>query len=39
MSIKTIVDPIADLYDDIAADEMARATYQWPIDISKGYVC
>lgn len=27
-------DPIADLYEDIAAEEKARATYQWLIDIS-----
>jgi len=27
-------DPIADLYEDIAAEEKARATYQWIIDIS-----
>ena len=27
-------DPIADLYEDIAAEENARATYQWLIDIS-----
>jgi len=25
-------DPIADLYEDIAAEEKARATYQWLID-------
>ncbi len=25
-------DPIADLYEDIAAEEKARATYQWIID-------
>ncbi|MDP9727223.1 spore coat protein CotJC [Alicyclobacillus sp. TC] len=25
-------DPIADLYEDIAAEEKARATYQWMID-------
>jgi len=31
-------DPIADLYEDIAAEEMARATYQWLIDISPFYV-
>ncbi|KQL37166.1 hypothetical protein AN959_03775 [Psychrobacillus sp. FJAT-21963] len=34
MSIKTKGDPIADLYEDIAAEEKARATYQWLIDIS-----
>lgn len=34
MSINTIGDPIADLYEDIAAEEKARATYQWLIDIS-----
>ncbi|OXS79936.1 manganese catalase family protein [Domibacillus enclensis] len=27
-------DPIADLYEDIAAEEKARATYQWIIDMS-----
>lgn len=27
-------DPIADLYEDIAAEEKARATYQWMIDIT-----
>jgi spore coat protein JC len=27
-------DPIADLYEDIAAKEKARATYQWLIDLS-----
>lgn len=27
-------DPIADLYEDIAAEEKARATYQWLIDMS-----
>lgn len=27
-------DPIADLYEDIAAEEKARATYQWLIEIS-----
>lgn len=27
-------DPIADLYEDIAAEEKARATYQWIINIS-----
>ncbi|MEK9199643.1 manganese catalase family protein [Ureibacillus sp. 179-F W5.1 NHS] len=27
-------DPIADLYEDIAAEEKARATYQWIIDVS-----
>ena len=27
-------DPIADLYDDIAAEEKARATYQWIINMS-----
>ncbi len=27
-------DPIADLYEDIAAEEKARATYQWLIDIT-----
>ncbi len=34
MSDKTKGDPIADLYEDIAAEEKARATYQWIIDIS-----
>ncbi|MCA1022703.1 spore coat protein CotJC [Halobacillus litoralis] len=27
-------DPIADLYEDIAAEEKARATYQWIINMS-----
>jgi spore coat protein JC len=27
-------DPIADLHEDIAAEEKARATYQWLIDIT-----
>ena len=27
-------DPIADLYEDIAAEEKVRATYQWIIDMS-----
>jgi spore coat protein JC len=27
-------DPIADLYEDIAAEEKARATYQWMIDVT-----
>jgi spore coat protein JC len=27
-------DPIADLYEDIAAEEKARATYQWLIDVT-----
>ncbi|MDF2606096.1 MAG: spore coat protein CotJC, partial [Bacillales bacterium] len=27
-------DPVADLYEDIAAEEKARATYQWIIDLS-----
>ncbi|ATY84673.1 spore coat protein CotJC [Kyrpidia spormannii] len=27
-------DPITDLYEDIAAEEKARATYQWLIDMS-----
>ena len=27
-------DPIADLYEDIAAEEKARATYQWIIDMT-----
>lgn len=27
-------DPIADIYDDIAAEEKARATYQWIINLS-----
>jgi len=30
----TIGDPIADLYEDIAAEEKARATYQWLIDMT-----
>ena len=27
-------DPITDLYEDIAAEEKARATYQWLIDLT-----
>ncbi|WP_404452874.1 manganese catalase family protein [Virgibacillus necropolis] len=27
-------DPIADLYEDVAAEEKARATYQWIINLS-----
>jgi spore coat protein JC len=27
-------DPIADLYEDIAAEEKARATHQWLIDMT-----
>jgi spore coat protein JC len=27
-------DPMADLYEDIAAEEKARATYQWLIDLT-----
>lgn len=27
-------DPIADIYEDIAAEEKARATYQWLIDLT-----
>jgi len=27
-------DPLADLYEDIAAEEKARATYQWIIDMT-----
>ncbi|MET3291522.1 UNVERIFIED_CONTAM: Mn-containing catalase [Brevibacillus sp. OAP136] len=27
-------DPIADMYEDIAAEEKARATYQWLIDMT-----
>ncbi len=27
-------DPIADIYEDIAAEEKARATYQWIINLS-----
>lgn len=27
-------DPVADLYEDIAAEEKARATYQWLIDLT-----
>ncbi|MGM1047914.1 MAG: manganese catalase family protein [Bacillota bacterium] len=27
-------DPLADLYEDIAAEEKARATYQWLIDMT-----
>ncbi len=30
----TIGDPIADLYEDIAAEEKARATYQWLINMT-----
>lgn len=33
-SIQAKGDPIADLYEDIAAEEKARATYQWLIDIT-----
>ena len=29
-----IGDPLADLYEDIAAEEKARATYQWLIDMT-----
>jgi spore coat protein JC len=32
--IGTKGDPIADLYEDIAAEEKARATYQWLIDMT-----
>jgi spore coat protein JC len=32
--IQTKGDPIADLYEDIAAEEKARATYQWLIDLT-----
>lgn len=32
--IATKGDPIADLYEDIAAEEKARATYQWLIDLT-----
>src|SRR3954447_14158377 len=32
--IQTKGDPIADLYEDIAAEEKARATYQWLINLS-----
>ena len=32
--IGTKGDPIADLYEDIAAEEKARATYQWLIDFT-----
>ncbi|KGX85946.1 manganese catalase family protein, partial [Pontibacillus litoralis] len=34
MFFKTKGDPIADLYEDIAAEEKARATYQWIINLS-----
>jgi spore coat protein JC len=34
MSLNTKGDPITDLYEDIAAEEKARATYQWIIDMS-----
>lgn len=27
-------DPLADLFEDIAAEEKARATYQWLIDLT-----
>ncbi|WP_426447887.1 manganese catalase family protein [Paenibacillus sp. S-38] len=32
--IQAKCDPIADLYEDIAAEEKARATYQWLIDMT-----
>lgn len=32
--IATKGDPIADLYEDIAAEEKARTTYQWLIDMT-----
>lgn len=32
--IGTKGDPLADLYEDIAAEEKARATYQWMIDMT-----
>ncbi|MFT8871111.1 MAG: manganese catalase family protein [Sporolactobacillus sp.] len=34
LSIQAKGDPIADLYEDIAAEEKARSTYQWLINIS-----
>jgi len=34
MSLRINGDPIADLYEDIAAEEKARATYQWLIDMT-----
>jgi spore coat protein JC len=34
MYIQAKGDPIADLYEDIAAEEKARATYQWLIDMT-----
>lgn len=34
MGIQSKGDPIADLYEDIAAEEKARSTYQWIINIS-----
>lgn len=34
MPIQAKGDPIADLYEDIAAEEKARATYQWIINVS-----
>jgi spore coat protein JC len=34
MYIQTKDDPIADLYDNIAAEERARATYQWLIEMT-----
>ncbi|MCO7176621.1 manganese catalase family protein [Sporolactobacillus kofuensis] len=34
MCIQSKGDPIADLYEDIAAEEKARSTYQWIINIS-----
>ncbi len=30
----SIAAPLADLYEDIAAEEKARATYQWLIDMT-----
>jgi spore coat protein JC len=32
--IQAKADPLADLYEDIAAEEKARATYQWLIDMT-----
>ncbi|SHG60159.1 Manganese containing catalase [Virgibacillus chiguensis] len=35
MSLKAKGDPIANLYEDIAAEEKARTIYQWIIDLSR----
>lgn len=34
VGIQSKGDPVADLYEDIAAEEKARATYQWIINVS-----